>query len=412
MKYSTEFLDEVRHDREKGLTQSDLMNKYELTRTQIRYIYRVLHDGYRTNSQPETKTDKQFEFSSVTKKSDGSVTASKILTFNSAQSLDDKDILQIFGYDAKKFNLNSFTYSMWGKDKTTGQPLVSAKINISPVADTVTTNDFINVINNKVEPVVPSRFQRQTSTNITDQSLVLPLFDLHFGVTNLEVAYTYLCNVQDLISDKQYKNVVLIFGGDTFHSNFMNKTQTTKNAQLDHVNNKQALSDATNFFDDLIRTVNRHTQHIDVLAVGGNHDYDKQYLWMYVMSIKWQKFANFHLTTGTRQYFQTGHVMLAVLHGDQALNKIANLMSTEEPKMWADSTARVALSGHFHKNLIRQVGSNDDGVMLYQCSTIKPNDKYELDRGFTMSGHRLEVFTLNDHRVTGINYLYDDPLQD
>ena len=87
-------------------------------------------------------------------------------------------------------------------------------------------------------------------------------------------------------------------------------------------------------------------------------------------------------------------------------------MSTEEPKMWADSTARVALSGHFHKNLIRQVGSNDDGVMLYQCSTIKPNDKYELDRGFTMSGHRLEVFTLNDHRVTGINYLYDDPLQD
>lgn len=58
MKYSTEFLDEVRHDREKGLTQSDLMNKYELTRTQIRYIYRVLHDGYRTNSQPETKTDK------------------------------------------------------------------------------------------------------------------------------------------------------------------------------------------------------------------------------------------------------------------------------------------------------------------------------------------------------------------
>lgn len=160
MKYSTEFLDEVRHDREKGLTQSDLMNKYELTRTQIRYIYRVLHDGYRTNSQPETKTDKQFEFSSVTKKSDGSVTASKILTFNSAQSLDDKDILQIFGYDAKKFNLNSFTYSMWGKDKTTGQPLVSAKINISPVADTVTTNDFINVINNKVESVVPSRFQR------------------------------------------------------------------------------------------------------------------------------------------------------------------------------------------------------------------------------------------------------------
>lgn len=102
--------------------------------------------------------------------------------------------------------------------------------------------------------------------------------------------------------------------------------------------------------------------------------------------------------------------MLAVLHGDQALNKIANLMSTEQPKMWADSTARIALSGHFHKNVIKQVGNNDDGVMLYQCSTIKPSDQYESDKGFTMSGHKLEVFTLNDHRLVGINYLYNDPL--
>ena len=233
---------------------------------------------------------------------------------------------------------------------------------------------------------------------------------MHFGITDLEVAYTYLCHLEDLISNKKYKHVVLVFGGDTFHSDFMNKTQTAKNTQLDHVDNKQALKDATEFFDDLIRIVNNHAEHVDVLAVGGNHDYDKQYLWMYAMSIKWQKFADFHLTTETRQYFQCGHVMLAVLHGDQALNKIANLMSTENPQMWADCTARIALSGHFHKNVIRQVGNNDDGVMLYQCSTIKPNDNYEQDRGFTMSCHKLEVFTLNDHRVTAINYLYNDPL--
>ena len=85
-------------------------------------------------------------------------------------------------------------------------------------------------------------------------------------------------------------------------------------------------------------------------------------------------------------------------------------MSTEQPKMWADSTARIALSGHFHKNVIKQVGNNDNGVMLYQCSTIKPNDRYEVDNGYTMSGHKLEVFTTNQHRVTSINYLYNDPI--
>lgn len=407
IKYDNNFLNRIKQDRIDGMTQGDLQDKYNLTHTQIKYVYRLLHNR---DTNTNSTTDDQFEFGSVTRNSDGSVVANKLISLNQAQSLSDTDILTIFGYDPNSFKLNSFSYSAWGKDKQTGQPLVSAKIKISPVTNTVTTNDFIQVINNEVEPVIPTSLQRQTSTQSTDQSLVVPLFDMHFGITDLEVAYTYLCHLEDLISNKQYKHVVLIFGGDTFHSDFMTKTQTAKNTQLDHVDNKQALEDATDFFDDLIRIVNNHSQHVDVLAVGGNHDYDKQYLFMYAMSIKWQNFADFHLTTETRQYFQVGHVMLAVLHGDQALNKIANLMSTEQPKMWADSTARIALSGHFHKNVIRQVGNNDDGVMLYQCSTIKPSDQYEQDRGFTMSSHKLEVFTTNQHRVTSINYLYNDPL--
>lgn len=410
IKYNNNFLNQIKQDRADGMTQGDLQDKYNLTHTQIKYVYRLLHNRDTNTNSTTDNSDDQFEFGSVTRNQDGSVVANKLISLNQAQSLSDTDILTIFGYDPDSFNLNSFSYSAWGKDKTTGQPLVSAKIKISPINDTVTTNEFINVINNQVEPVVNTDLQRQTSTQSTDQSLVLPLFDMHFGITDLEVAYTYLCHLEDLINDKQYKDVVLIFGGDTFHSDFMTKTQTVKNTQLDHVDNKQALQDATSFFDDLIRIVNSHADHIDVLAVGGNHDFDKQYLFMYAMSIKWQKFADFHLTTETRQYFQVGHVMLAVLHGDQALNKIANLMSTEQPKMWADCTSRIALSGHFHKNVIKQVGNNDDGVMLYQCSTIKPNDRYEQNRGFTMSGHKLEVFTLNDHRVTAINYLYNDPL--
>lgn len=407
IKYNNEFLNRIKQDRANGLTQSDLMDRYNLTHTQIKYVYRLLHNR---DTNTNSNGDDHFEFGSVTRNADGSVVANKLISLNQAQNLSDTDILEIFGYDSDSFKLDSFRYSAWGRNKTTGQPLVSAKITISPIKDTVTTDDFINVINNQVDPVVPTSFQRQTSTSTTDQSLVIPLYDMHFGITDLEVAYTYLCHLEDLINDKQYRDVVLIFGGDTFHSDFMNKTQTAKNTQLDHVDNKQALQDATDFFDDLIRIVNSHSQHVDVLAVGGNHDYDKQYLFMYAMSIKWQKFADFHLTTETRQYFQCGHVMLAVLHGDQALNKIANLMSTEQPQMWADCTSRIALSGHFHKNVIKQVANNDDGVMLYQCSTIKPSDQYEADKGFTMSGHKLEVFTLNDHRVTSINYLYNDPL--
>ncbi|MGF0081527.1 metallophosphoesterase [Limosilactobacillus reuteri] len=409
IKYDNNFLNRIKQDRADGMTQSDLMERYNLTHTQIKYVYRLLHNR---DTNTNSNGDDRFEFGSVTRNADGSAVANKVLAADNPQDLSDTDLLNLFGYNPDYFKLDSFKYSAWGKDKETGQPLISASVKVSPITQDVTTDKFIDVINNEVQPVQPVNVKRDIETRNLDENLIIPLFDLHFGITDIETAYVYLLNLQDMIQHNNYRHILIVFGGDVFHSDFMTKTQTAKNTQLDHVDNVKALQDATSFFDDLIRSVHSHADNVDVISIGGNHDYDKQYLWMYAMSIKWQKFANFHLTTGTRQYFQIGHVMLAVLHGDQALNKIANLMSTEEPKMWADSTARVALSGHFHKNLIRQVGSNDDGVMLYQCSTIKPNDKYELDRGFTMSGHRLEVFTLNDHRVTGINYLYDDPLQD
>lgn len=391
------------------MTQSDLMERYNLTHTQIKYVYRLLHNR---DTNTNSNGDDRFEFGSVTRNADGSAVANKVLAADNPQDLSDTDLLNLFGYNPDYFKLDSFKYSAWGKDKETGQPLISASVKVSPITQDVTTDKFIDVINNEVQPVQPVNVKRDIETRNLDENLIIPLFDLHFGITDIETAYVYLLNLQDMIQHNNYRHILIVFGGDVFHSDFMTKTQTAKNTQLDHVDNVKALQDATSFFDDLIRSVHSHADNVDVISIGGNHDYDKAYLWMYAMSLKWKNFATFHLTDKTRTYFMLDHVMIAVSHGDVATNKMANLMSVEQPKMWANATDRLSLSGHYHKNVIRKVAENDDGVTAYQCSTIKPNDRYELDRGFTMSGHRLEVFTLNDHRVTGINYLYDDPLQD
>lgn len=409
IKYDNNFLNRIKQDRADGMTQSDLMERYNLTHTQIKYVYRLLHNR---DTNTNSNGDDRFEFGSVTRNADGSAVANKVLAADNPQDLSDTDLLNLFGYNPDYFKLDSFKYSAWGKDKETGQPLISASVKVSPITQDVTTDKFIDVINNEVQPVQPVNVKRDIETRNLDENLIIPLFDLHFGITDIETAYVYLLNLQDMIQHNNYRHILIVFGGDVFHSDFMTKTQTAKNTQLDHVDNVKALQDATSFFDDLIRSVHSHADNVDVISIGGNHDYDKAYLWMYAMSLKWKNFATFHLTDKTRTYFMLDHVMIAVSHGDVATNKMANLMSVEQPKMWANATDRLSLSGHYHKNVIRKVAENDDGVTAYQCSTIKPNDRYELDRGFTMSGHRLEVFTLNDHRVTGINYLYDDPLQD
>ncbi|MQB84156.1 hypothetical protein DN448_03185 [Lactobacillus reuteri] len=410
IKYDNNFLNRIKQDRADGLTQSDLQDKYNLTHTQIKYVYRLLHNRDTDTNSTTDNSDDRFEFGSVTRNSDGSAVANKILAVNDAQDLSDVDVLRLFGYDPASFKLDSFKYSAWGKDKTTGQPLISASIKVSPLVQDVTTDKFISVINNEVQPVQPIKVKRDIETRELDENLIIPLFDLHFGITDIETAYVYLLNLQDMIKHNHYRHILIVFGGDVFHSDFMTKTQTAKNTQLDHVDNVKALSDATSFFDDLIRSVHSHADNVDVISIGGNHDYDKAYLWMYAMSLKWKNFATFHLTDKTRTYFMLDHVMVAVSHGDVATNKMANLMSVEQPKMWAKATDRLSLSGHYHKNVIRKVAENDDGVTAYQCSTIKPSDRYEQDNGYVMSGHKLEVFTTNQHRVTSVRYLYNDPL--
>lgn len=111
IKYDNNFLNRIKQDRAAGMTQGDLMERYNLTHTQIKYVYRLLHNQ---NSQPEQQPEQQFEFGSVTRNSDGSVVANKLISLNQAQNLSDTDILEIFGYNSDDFKLDSFRYSAWG----------------------------------------------------------------------------------------------------------------------------------------------------------------------------------------------------------------------------------------------------------------------------------------------------------
>lgn len=144
IKYNNEFLNRIKQDRADGMTQGDLQDKYNLTHTQIKYVYRLLHNRDTNTNSTTDNSDDNFEFGSVTRNSDGSAVANKILAVNNAQDLSDADVLTLFGYDPNYFKLDSFKYSLYGKDKATGQPLISASVKVSPVTQDVTTDKFIS----------------------------------------------------------------------------------------------------------------------------------------------------------------------------------------------------------------------------------------------------------------------------
>ena len=79
IKYNNNFLNQIKQDRADGMTQGDLQDKYNLTHTQIKYVYRLLHNRDTNTNSTTDNSDDQFEFGSVTRNQDGSVVANKLI---------------------------------------------------------------------------------------------------------------------------------------------------------------------------------------------------------------------------------------------------------------------------------------------------------------------------------------------
>lgn len=60
IKYDNNFLNRIKQDRANGLTQGELMDRYNLSHTQIKYVYRLLHNRD-TNSTTDNNSDDHFE---------------------------------------------------------------------------------------------------------------------------------------------------------------------------------------------------------------------------------------------------------------------------------------------------------------------------------------------------------------
>ena len=70
-----------------------------------------------------------------------------------------------------------------------------------------------------------------------------------------------------------------------------------------------------------------------------------------------------------------------ITHGQYGKRKdLPMLFATEFSDIWSKATTREIITGHFHT----QQTNDYQGVIHRQLGTIKPNDSYEIENGWTM----------------------------
>lgn len=390
--------------RDDGLSLNAVCDEMGITERQARYAGEIIRDRLRKSGiLSADSTSSQAQKLTHHLDQDG-YSSEKVMAVKEGHDLDPEQLLSAHGFDPSKFKMTSATSNFWGENAK-GEPLYQTKLKVAPVETTL--DDILAAVDKHYE-TQPDKKQVGLDQKLTDLqllgNLVVPLFDLHFGISTYDSMRGYLSQIEDRL-EECYHDVYILLGGDFFHSDFMSRSMTAKvgGTQLDHVNNQKALEDGTRFFEELVDCAIEHTPRVHIYAIGGNHDFDKEYLWTYAMK---QRYAScdsvdFHLTTDTRLAFRMDDVGVMVAHGDKAKRRLPMLFATEHPQLWGETQYHAIFTGHFHKELTEDEG----GVVTFQVGTPKPSDNYEKSNGFTMSRKKLELFVFNDERLIETIYL-------
>ncbi len=325
----------------------------------------------------------------VERHADGSIEKVKSIEMTEEQSKDDGFLLKAHGFDPEKWEIINAKTGFWEQNSNNSgkTKLYSSRITVKPIKNAITPEMVARKLNGKISPITIKNEQ------IGRDNLVIPLFDMHFGIETFESLQDKLEQVVYRIHNG-YENITIIVGGDYLHSNEMDKTVTVKGTILDDVDNEKALDDATRFMSILIEESIKNSKNVNVYAIGGNHDFSKQYMFIWGLKMKYPQ-VDIDLTMETRTAFNIGHVGIMVAHGDVAVKRLPMLFATEYTDVWANSTYRAVFTGHIHTEKKEDI----DGVMLWRFGTPKKSDPYEKKNGFTMARKHLQLLEFNDNRL-------------
>jgi len=319
-------------------------------------------------------------------KSDGTQTHQIKVRMTEEQSKNPDYVLQAHGYSPDSWELIQATNNIWEQNNQVDGliQLYQSKIVVRPRVAEFNASAFTE----SIEPV------KLTAIKTGDRNLFIGLADWHFGITKLEDLQDKLAMIVDIVS-KGYKQIVIGQLGDLFHSSQIKKSVTMAGTVLDDVDMETAIKDARTFFDVLITECARHSLKVTVEHAEGNHSGSIEYMFLLYLEAKYPD-IQVHAHNKYRQAFMLDNVAIMITHGQYGKRKdLPMLFATEFSDMWSKATTREIITGHFHT----QQTNDYQGVIHRQLGTIKPNDSYEIENGWTMGKKVLQLFEYDSERL-------------
>lgn len=231
--------------------------------------------------------------------------------------------------------------------------------------------------------------------------LEIPLFDMHFGIADLDYYRNTLDEILGIVSSKHWDKIIIPVGQDLFHNDSITKGVTTKGTLIEKVDLKQAVYDAETFYCNLIDTALQKANEVSVIYSPGNHD--KTVGWLFARILKTRYGDIVDDSTKERKAVWWNGCFIGITHGDKQRDTPNGLMcnfTTEYPALFATATVREIHTGHLHNESSRDVY----GVQVRRMSTGNKDDEWTIEEGYRAK-KRFMLFEYMPNRLKSIHYV-------
>lgn len=258
--------------------------------------------------------------------------------------------------------------------------------------------EFIKEVAEKPLPILSPQYWQ---SNVAESLLEIPLFDMHFGVTDIEYYTTVLNRVVSIIRERYYEEIIIVIGQDLLHNDDF-RGRTTKGTQIEKVDMKKAWADAETFFVNVINAAQNNAQRVRVIFSHGNHDESMSWALTKMLERIFPEVI-FDTEKLPRKSFNWKRCFIGWTHGEYTASKAQDLFAQfalEFPVDFAGADVREIHTGHLHRE-----GDKDVGAMVRRLPTANKTDEWSRDNGYVGAHKRFMLFTYEPGRLSSVRYV-------
>lgn len=304
---------------------------------------------------------------------------------------------------ADELTLNAGTYQGFIPHAATVQVDSNGNIVQSWIKQTASEEDFEKILEvaqqlPKVEYIEPIK------TNNPDGMLEIPLYDVHFGINDIEYYQETINRILSLIEGKKWECIQIIIGQDLFHNDDF-RGRTTKGTQIQQVDMEKAYADARDMYFSILRKAKQCCDDVQVHYSEGNHDETVGWFFFEMLKQSFGEQISFDDTRKPRKCIHWNEIFIGYGHCDDGKTSPKDIrcqFTIEFPIEFAHSKTREIHLGHMHTEI---KDGDESGVVVRRLSTGNKTDSWHDKNGYVGNHKRFQVFEYSHDRLISVHYV-------